>query len=238
MVAVVVKETPTPAALRDWAAARLATVPGFIEGATSVDDRPTGCTTTRSALMNSTSRFRAMLKSRQTGLSFVMAAEGLALGAPEARAHGDLRLLQPGRRHREDPPRRHALRVAAGQVEEAAGHRQQDLARVRGRQGPAHAPDLACPAASRGARARPTSTSTSCRSCATPEDLHGRRPDHQPRRRQPDARVHAAREGDLFYEIMEGEPEAVPDVPALPGGLVGLPRVLHRRDGRPAVAGP
>lgn len=79
MVAVVVKETPTPAALRDWAASRLATVPGFIEGATSVDDRPTRLYDYQHALMNSTSRFRGMLKARQTGLSFVMAAEGLAL---------------------------------------------------------------------------------------------------------------------------------------------------------------
>jgi hypothetical protein len=67
MVAVVVKETPTPAALRDWAAARLATVPGFIEGATSVDDRPTRLYDYQIALMNRTSRFRAVLKSRQTG---------------------------------------------------------------------------------------------------------------------------------------------------------------------------
>jgi phage FluMu gp28-like protein len=78
VTAVIVKETPTPAALRDWAASRLATVPGFIEGATSVDERPTRLYDYQIALMNSTSRFRAVLKSRQTGLSFVMAAEALA----------------------------------------------------------------------------------------------------------------------------------------------------------------
>lgn len=78
MTAVVVKETPTPSALREWAANRLATVPGFIEGATSVDDRPTRLYDYQVALMTSTSRFRAVLKSRQTGLSFVMAAEALA----------------------------------------------------------------------------------------------------------------------------------------------------------------
>lgn len=78
MVSVVVKETPTPAALRDWAVARLATVAGFIEGATSVDERPTRLYDYQIALMSSASRFRAVLKSRQTGLSFVMAAEALS----------------------------------------------------------------------------------------------------------------------------------------------------------------
>lgn len=72
---VVAKQTPAPDALRDW----LATVPGFIQGATRVDDCPTRLYDYQIALMDSPSRFRAMLKSRQTGLSFFYAAEGLAL---------------------------------------------------------------------------------------------------------------------------------------------------------------
>lgn len=79
MTVVIVKETPAPEALRDWVASRLATVPGFIEGATSVDDRPTRLYDYQVGLMTSASRFRGMLKSRQTGLSFLMAAEALAL---------------------------------------------------------------------------------------------------------------------------------------------------------------
>lgn len=59
----------------DW----LATVPGFIQGCTRVDDQPTVLYDYQLALMESESRFRAMLKSRQTGLSFFYAAEGLAL---------------------------------------------------------------------------------------------------------------------------------------------------------------
>jgi phage FluMu gp28-like protein len=74
MVAVVVKEQPAPEALLDW----LATVPGFIAGGTSVDERPTELYDYQVRLMTTPSRFRAVLKSRQTGLSFSMAAEGLA----------------------------------------------------------------------------------------------------------------------------------------------------------------
>jgi phage FluMu gp28-like protein len=74
MVAVVVKERPAPEALLDW----LATVPGFIQGGTSVDERPTRLYDYQVRLLTTPSRFRAVLKSRQTGLSFSMAAEGLA----------------------------------------------------------------------------------------------------------------------------------------------------------------
>jgi phage FluMu gp28-like protein len=74
MTAVVVKESPAPAELLDW----LSTLPGFIQGGTQVDEQPTRLYDYQIALMESTSRFRAILKSRQTGLSFVMAAEALA----------------------------------------------------------------------------------------------------------------------------------------------------------------
>lgn len=75
MTTVIVKETPLPEEMLDW----LATVPGFLEGLTSVGDRPTELYDYQIGLMESSSRFRAMLKSRQTGLSFFYAAEGLAL---------------------------------------------------------------------------------------------------------------------------------------------------------------
>ena len=75
MTAVVVKETPAPSELLDW----LSTPAGFIQGGTRVDDQPTGLYPYQIALMESSSRFRGMLKSRQTGLSFFYAAEGLAL---------------------------------------------------------------------------------------------------------------------------------------------------------------
>lgn len=75
MTAVIVKETPLPDELLEW----YSTVPGFIEGLTSVDERPTELYDYQVAFMGSGSRFRAMLKSRQTGLSFLMAAEALAL---------------------------------------------------------------------------------------------------------------------------------------------------------------
>lgn len=74
MVAVIAKTTPAPTELLDW----LSTVPGFIQGGTTIDERPTQLYDYQIALMESTSRFRAILKSRQTGLSFVMAAEALA----------------------------------------------------------------------------------------------------------------------------------------------------------------
>lgn len=75
MTAVVVKEAPLPDELLNW----LSTVPGFLEGCTSVGDRPTELYDYQIGLMTTPSRFRAMLKSRQTGLSFFYAAEGLAL---------------------------------------------------------------------------------------------------------------------------------------------------------------
>jgi phage FluMu gp28-like protein len=75
MVGIVVKEAPAPEELTDW----LATVPGFLEGLTSVGDRPTELYDYQIGLIDAPGRFRAMLKSRQTGLSFVMAAEALAL---------------------------------------------------------------------------------------------------------------------------------------------------------------
>src|SRR4051794_21522256 len=75
MVTIIAKSTPAPDELLDW----LSTVPGFIQGGTSVDDRPTELYDYQVGLMDSPSRFRAMLKSRQTGLSFFYAAEGLAL---------------------------------------------------------------------------------------------------------------------------------------------------------------
>lgn len=74
MTGIVVKATPAPDEMIDW----LSTIPGFIEGGTSVDEKPTELYDYQIGLMSSTSRFRAMLKSRQTGLSFTMAAEGLA----------------------------------------------------------------------------------------------------------------------------------------------------------------
>jgi phage FluMu gp28-like protein len=74
VTAVIVKEDLTRDAWRDW----LATATGFIEGLTTVDERPTVLYDYQQALMSSTSRFRAVLKSRQTGLSFAMAAEALA----------------------------------------------------------------------------------------------------------------------------------------------------------------
>jgi phage FluMu gp28-like protein len=74
MVAVIAKATPAPEAVREW----LSTVPGLIEGGTTVDERPTSLYDYQIRLMTTPSRFRAVLKSRQTGLSFTMAAEGLA----------------------------------------------------------------------------------------------------------------------------------------------------------------
>lgn len=75
MTAIIVKETPLPEDLMNW----LSTVPGFLEGCTSVGDRRTELYDYQIGLMESPSRFRAMLKSRQTGLSFFYAAEGVAL---------------------------------------------------------------------------------------------------------------------------------------------------------------
>src|SRR4051812_811169 len=75
MGAVIVKETPTEDEMHEW----WSTVPGFIEGLTSIDERRTVLYDYQIGLMTCPSRFRAMLKSRQTGLSFLMAAEALAL---------------------------------------------------------------------------------------------------------------------------------------------------------------
>lgn len=75
MVTIIAKETPAPEALRDW----LASVSGFVEGLTSIDDRPTELYDYQIDFMRAPGRFRAMLKARQTGLSFLMAAEALAL---------------------------------------------------------------------------------------------------------------------------------------------------------------
>lgn len=68
------KQTPAPNELVDW----LSTVPGFIQGFTQVDDKPVQLYDYQISLVESSKRFRAVLKSRQTGLSFVMAAEALA----------------------------------------------------------------------------------------------------------------------------------------------------------------
>lgn len=74
MTLIVAKTTPVPEEVRNW----LATVPGIIQGGTSVDEQPTRLYDYQIQLMTTASRFRAVLKSRQTGLSFSMAAEGLA----------------------------------------------------------------------------------------------------------------------------------------------------------------
>lgn len=72
---VVTKQTPAPDDLIDW----LSTPEGFIQGACSVDEQAVSLYDYQIGLMRSDSRFRGMLKSRQTGLSFFYAAEGLAL---------------------------------------------------------------------------------------------------------------------------------------------------------------
>lgn len=70
----VVKKTPTVSDLKDW----LATVPGFLQGLTEVDEQQTLLYDYQVAMMTTPSRFRSVLKSRQTGLSFAYAAEALA----------------------------------------------------------------------------------------------------------------------------------------------------------------
>ncbi len=70
----VVKRKPTREELKAWAA----TVGGFVEAATRVDGSPTRLYGYQREFCGSTSRFRAVLKARQTGFSFVFAAEGLA----------------------------------------------------------------------------------------------------------------------------------------------------------------
>jgi phage FluMu gp28-like protein len=74
VVLTVARRNPTPSELRDW----LATVPGFLQGLTSVDDRQTLLYDYQVRMMTEPSRFRSVLKSRQTGLSFTYAAEALA----------------------------------------------------------------------------------------------------------------------------------------------------------------
>lgn len=68
------KQPPTADELAAW----LSTVPGFLEGATQVDGRPVRLYDYQIDLMTCPQRFRAVLKSRQTGLSFGYAAEALA----------------------------------------------------------------------------------------------------------------------------------------------------------------
>lgn len=70
----VVKKTPDKEEIAKW----LATVSGFIQGATRVDDKPTRLYDYQVEFNECNSRFRAALKSRQTGFSFNFAAESLA----------------------------------------------------------------------------------------------------------------------------------------------------------------
>lgn len=68
------RRTPTRTELVDW----LATIPGFLQGGCSVDGEPLKLYEYQLRIMGATSRFRAILKSRQTGFSFTVAAESLA----------------------------------------------------------------------------------------------------------------------------------------------------------------
>jgi phage FluMu gp28-like protein len=70
----VVKRQPTPEEVRNW----LASVSGFIQGAMHVEEQPVRLYDYQREFNESTSRFRGALKARQTGFSFVFAAEGLA----------------------------------------------------------------------------------------------------------------------------------------------------------------
>lgn len=70
----VVKKTPSEEEIKKW----LATVSGFIQAATRVDDKPTKLYDYQVEFNECKSRFRAVLKSRQTGFSFDFAAESLA----------------------------------------------------------------------------------------------------------------------------------------------------------------
>ena len=72
------KHEPTEDEIKNW----YATVPGFIQGATSTDDKPTKLYDYQEEFMLIpdiyATRFRSCNKSRQTGYSFSFAAEGLA----------------------------------------------------------------------------------------------------------------------------------------------------------------
>ncbi|HHY47109.1 MAG TPA: hypothetical protein GX506_07415 [Firmicutes bacterium] len=70
----VVKKEPTPEEIKTW----LSTVSGFIQGATRIDDKPTRLYDYQVEFNECRARFRAVLKSRQTGFSFTFAAEALA----------------------------------------------------------------------------------------------------------------------------------------------------------------
>lgn len=70
----VVKKQPTPEEIKQW----LATVPGFIQGAMKVDDEPVHLYDYQVEFSECKNRFRSVLKSRQTGFSFIFAAESLA----------------------------------------------------------------------------------------------------------------------------------------------------------------
>lgn len=70
----VVKKEPTSEEIKQW----LATVPGFIQGAMKVDDEPVRLYDYQVEFSEYKSRFRSVLKSRQTGFSFIFAAESLA----------------------------------------------------------------------------------------------------------------------------------------------------------------
>ncbi|NPV30645.1 MAG: hypothetical protein HPY58_13560 [Firmicutes bacterium] len=70
----VVKREPSPEEIKRW----LATVSGFIQAATRVDDKPTKLYDYQIEFNECNARFRAVLKSRQTGFSFDFAAESLA----------------------------------------------------------------------------------------------------------------------------------------------------------------
>lgn len=70
----VVKQTPTRTELTDW----LATVPGFLQTFTEVDEAPMQLYGYQRAFVENPARFRGLLKARQTGFSFVCAGESLA----------------------------------------------------------------------------------------------------------------------------------------------------------------
>ncbi len=70
----IVKKNPTPDEIKHW----FASVNGFIQGATKTDDKQTKLYEYQIEFNECNSRFRSVLKSRQTGFSFGFAAESLA----------------------------------------------------------------------------------------------------------------------------------------------------------------
>jgi len=71
---IVNKETPSPEEINRW----LATTPGFLEGLTETDERPTRLTSYQLEHLQDTSKFRAREKARGVGFSFICAGEALA----------------------------------------------------------------------------------------------------------------------------------------------------------------